>query len=51
MFALVRLPETVKGALFARYSRSPLGLRELYAREFGDEEERATAPAGVAARD
>ena len=29
VFALVNLPETVKGALFARYSRSPKSLRRL----------------------
>ena len=27
VFALVSLPEVVKGALFARYSRSPKSLR------------------------
>ena len=27
VFALTALPEVVKGALFARYSRSPKGLR------------------------
>src|SRR5436189_63708 len=30
VFALVNLPEVVKGALFARYSRSPKSLRRLY---------------------
>ena len=34
MFALVNLPETVKGALFARYSRYPGTLRRLYLEEF-----------------
>lgn len=34
VFALVNLPEVVKGALFARYSRSPLSLRRLFLREF-----------------
>ncbi|HAP75454.1 MAG TPA: thymidylate synthase, partial [Acidimicrobiaceae bacterium] len=29
VFALVNLPEVVKGALFARYSRSPKSLRRL----------------------
>ncbi|MGI9539270.1 MAG: FAD-dependent thymidylate synthase [Miltoncostaeaceae bacterium] len=34
MFALTGLPEVVKGALFARYSRSPKGLRRLLVDEF-----------------
>lgn len=34
VFGLVRMPEVVKGALFARYSRSPKGLRRLFADEF-----------------
>jgi thymidylate synthase ThyX len=34
IFALVNLPETVKGALFARYSRSPKSLRRLFLDEF-----------------
>jgi thymidylate synthase ThyX len=34
VFALVNLPEVVKGALFARYSRSPLSLRRLFLQEF-----------------
>lgn len=34
VFALVNLPETVKGALFARYSRSPKSLRQLFVDEF-----------------
>ncbi len=34
VFALVNLPETVKGALFARYSRSPKPLRRLFLDEF-----------------
>jgi thymidylate synthase ThyX len=34
IFALVNLPETVKGALFARYSRSPKSLRRLFVDEF-----------------
>ena len=34
VFALVNLPEVVKGALFARYSRSPLSLRRLFLSEF-----------------
>jgi thymidylate synthase ThyX len=34
VFALVNLPEVVKGALFARYSRSPKSLRRLFLDEF-----------------
>jgi thymidylate synthase ThyX len=34
VFALRNLPETVKGALFARYSRSPKSLRRLFLDEF-----------------
>ena len=34
VFALVNLPETVKGALFARYSRYPGTLRRLFLEEF-----------------
>jgi thymidylate synthase ThyX len=34
VFALVGLPETVKGALFARYSRSSKSLRRLFLDEF-----------------
>jgi thymidylate synthase ThyX len=53
VFALINMPETVKGALFARYSRYPGTLRRLYLEEFaadapdagrpfeGDEGERA----------
>src|SRR5436853_7071287 len=53
VFALVNLPETVKGALFARYSRYPGTLRRLFLDEFahdlpdegaaydGDEDQRA----------
>jgi thymidylate synthase ThyX len=44
VFALINLPETVKGALFARYSRSAKSLRRLFLDEFlGDV---ATRPAG-----
>ncbi|MGH2980296.1 MAG: FAD-dependent thymidylate synthase [Solirubrobacterales bacterium] len=42
VFALVNLPETVKGALFARYSRYGGTLRRLYLDEFAGK-----APAGV----
>jgi len=34
VFALVNLPEVVKGALFARYSRTHLSLRRLFIKEF-----------------
>src|ERR1700675_4015472 len=34
VFALFTLPEVVKGALFARYSRSPKSLRRLFLDEF-----------------
>lgn len=37
VFALVNLPEVVKGALFARYSRSPKSLRRLFIDEFVNE--------------
>ncbi len=36
VFGLVNLPETVKGALFARYSRYPGTLRRLFIDEFAD---------------
>ncbi len=38
VFALRNLPEVLKGALFSRYSRSRLGLRELLLKEFIAEE-------------
>ena len=37
VFALVNLPEVVKGALFARYSRSMSSLRRLFLDEFVDD--------------
>lgn len=37
VFALVNLPEVVKGALFARYSRSAKPLRRLFLDEFVDD--------------
>jgi thymidylate synthase ThyX len=46
VFALVNLPETVKGALFARYSRSAKPLRRLFLDEFHSEV--GSAPAGSA---
>src|SRR5216110_3458480 len=55
IFALTNLPETVKGALFARYSRSAKSLRRLFLDEFAEKvtpittEPGATPPAGGAA--
>ena len=49
VFALVNLPEVVKGALFARYSRSPKSLRRLFLDEFvpeGSSPARETPSAG-----
>jgi thymidylate synthase ThyX len=45
VFALVNLPEVVKGALFARYSRSAKSLRRLFLDEFLDRA--APVPAGA----
>jgi thymidylate synthase ThyX len=45
VFALVNMPETVKGALFARYSRYPGTLRRLFLDEFADDMEGAAARA------
>ncbi|HEX2030949.1 MAG TPA: FAD-dependent thymidylate synthase [Actinomycetota bacterium] len=39
VFALVNLPEVTKGALFARYSRSPKSLRRLFLDEFSEHAE------------
>ena len=47
VFALVGLPEAVKGALFARYSRSPKGLRRLLLDEFAEELGRAGPVGGT----
>jgi thymidylate synthase ThyX len=45
VFALMNLPETVKGALFARYSRSAKSLRRLFLDEFlGDLGSRSGEP-------
>jgi thymidylate synthase ThyX len=46
VFALINLPETVKGALFARYSRHPGTLRRLLLDEFAAD---LREPAAVAA--
>jgi thymidylate synthase ThyX len=45
VFALTNLPETVKGALFARYSRSAKSLRRLFLDEFAGN--LAGVPAGA----
>ena len=39
VFGLTNLPEVVKGALFARYSRSPKSLRRIFLDEFHDNPE------------
>jgi thymidylate synthase ThyX len=39
VYAIVNLPEVVKGALFARYSRSPKSVRRLFLDEFLNEPE------------
>jgi thymidylate synthase ThyX len=44
VFALVNLPETVKGALFARYSRYSGTVRRLYLDEFAADTEEGTRP-------
>ncbi|MEX0757043.1 MAG: FAD-dependent thymidylate synthase [Acidimicrobiia bacterium] len=46
VFGLVNLPEVVKGALFARYSRSSKSIRRLFLDEFTDP---ATGVAAIAA--
>ena len=43
VFALTNLPETVKGALFARYSRSAKSLRRLFLDEFQKDVESGAA--------
>jgi thymidylate synthase ThyX len=51
VFALTNLPETVKGALFARYSRSAKSLRRLFLDEFSGDMANAhveTGSVGVA---
>jgi thymidylate synthase ThyX len=49
VFALVNLPETVKGALFARYSRSAKPLRRLFLDEFATDIARAGAAGAASA--
>jgi thymidylate synthase ThyX len=48
VFALTNLPETVKGALFARYSRSAKSLRRLFLDEFAGQVTPAQDAAGAA---
>src|SRR5438132_12702419 len=48
VFALINLPEVVKGALFARYSRSPKSLRRLFLDEFVQDRSPASAEAAAA---
>src|SRR5437870_1692933 len=50
VFALTELPEVVKGALFARYSRSPKSLRRLWLDEFGGADEASSATVVVDTR-
>src|SRR6266704_1938733 len=50
VFALVNLSEVVKGALFARYSRSPKSLRRLFLDEFRAASGSAADAARVVAR-
>lgn len=47
VFALVNLPEVVKGALFARYSRTSKSLRRLFLDEFADDVEGVAATGRV----
>ena len=49
VFALVNLPEAVKGALFARYSRSTKSLRRLFLDEFAEDVAGAGPNAAVGA--
>jgi thymidylate synthase ThyX len=49
VFALVNLPEVTKGALFARYSRSPKTLRRLFLDEFAEHAEAGGGEASVGA--
>ena len=50
VFALVNLPEVVKGALFARYSRSPKSLRRLFLDEFADQIGEAPTASSIGTR-
>ena len=53
VFALTNLPEAVKGAMFARYSRTTKSLRRLFLDEFADDvtTRGAVAPTGSARAD
>ncbi len=50
VFALVNLPEVVKGALFARYSRSAKSLRRLFLDEFLERAGEAPAAPSIGTR-
>jgi thymidylate synthase ThyX len=50
VFALVNLPEVVKGALFARYSRTGKSLRRLFLDEFAEQVEGGVAPGAEGVR-
>jgi thymidylate synthase ThyX len=50
VFALVNLPEVVKGALFARYSRSAKSLRRLFLDEFLEQVGAAPAAPSIGTR-
>jgi thymidylate synthase ThyX len=50
VFALMSLPEAVKGALFARYSRSRKSLRRLFLDEFHRGEDAAAMPSTGSAK-
>jgi thymidylate synthase ThyX len=50
VFALIDLPEAVKGALFARYSRTTKSLRRLYLDEFAQDVAPGATPASEAGR-
>jgi thymidylate synthase ThyX len=47
VFAIVNLPEVVKGALFARYSRSPKSVRRLFLDEFLEDVQEVATPAAA----
>ena len=49
VFVVTNLPEAVKGALFARYSRSAKSIRRLFLDEFSDGVETGSHAAGTAA--
>ena len=51
VFGLVNLPEVVKGALFARYSRSHKSLRRLFLDEFHNQPELGIAAMSTAVAD